>query len=844
MDQPPSSPKGDRGSALQQVSTVEPPSSVGRPSTVQRTSFINHTLKTHQASSFPQARTQPTSFISGVNQTQHQFQQRGSHLVPSAQHPSKSNIMKTSYLGIAKTQRHVQLQKQRNFYMALVPPVPQQNFEIVQQKQLAVLDRPYFTSRQAGPMQLAGSPVGIPQNWDTGEQRLNTFDAAGLPLTIMQPQRVHQMQTSLEDGNIRSTQGLDWAEGAMRNAGQLSPLQCSTHTSSEQGLTGPSQNPTFVALLGSRRGGLQDQPFGGQPQWRQEQVGGQPIEQCTKDARQIEVGMALLSRQFPQVPGIRSASEGAGQNLPSIHPTMICGDRTNPFPAQQLRNAPVQTPPSLIVAQDIRLASKRSRGKSLEAASGYHGQDQRGPSSNPVTSQVVASRAHSEPQQKCSMAPPVTPTAGCPRLDAFGSTNHARLPQKIGQQAPCALANTGHPVSVLHAAEDANSNLQQPQHINQQPDGVLLLPGQYTPIPTPFPYAVSSSPTQGEQSGMTTPQPGTIPGFKTRITIAISGCPASGKSTLAYLLAAVFEGTSIRGTGFAGAQSLYPQFNGRVEENPNRKGPISKVIIIHQNSYIKPIDEWPKVQWTELYPYTPAMEVMNPQIDAALALAEERGHRAFERYWEEAYKANIGVDPSLVSNPSGSSFPQIVSPSPLRISKEGPNLDCRGAIAWKKFGKAINDGMRGHKNEEGILETEEGRNKVASYLSQPHPETNIPLVNSRKIESLRARIREWIREETAQNDRIGFPGRSVVNGSLRQIFILDGSLLFLQTDPNKGAGGERLMKACDVKLFLPTLEKEAIQRCFSQMEYMDPPRGTRKPEQTWMYEGYFSEVAW
>jgi hypothetical protein len=561
-------------------------------------------------------------------------------------------------------------------------------------------------------------------------------------------------------------------------------------------------------------------------------------------ARQTETGMALLSRQFPQVPGIRGASEGAGQNLPSIHPTMIYGHRTNHFPAQQLRNAPVQTPPSLMAAQDTRSASDISRGTSLEAASGYHGQKHRGLSSNLVTFQNVASRVHSEPQPKYSMAPPVTPTASCPRSDAARSTDHAQPPQKIGQQAPSGLANTEHPVSVLRAAEDANSNPQQLQNINQQLDGVLLLPGQYTPIPAPFPYAVSSPPAQGEQSSMTTPQPGTVPGFKTRVTIAISGCPASGKSTLAYLLAAVFEGATIRDTGFAGAQTLYPQFNGRVEENPKRKGPITKVIVIHQNSYIKPIDEWPKAQWTELYPYTPAIEIMNSQIGAALALAEERGQRAVERYWEEAYKANIGVDPSLVSKPSGSSFPQMVPPAPIRISKEGPNLDCRGAIAWKKFGKAINDGMKGHKNEEGTLETEEGRNRIASYLAQPHPKTSIPLVNSRKIEPLRARIREWIREETAQNDRIGFPGRSVVAGSLRQIFILNGSLLFLQTDPNKGAGGERLMKACDVKLFLPTLEKEAIQRCFSQREYMDPPRGTRKPEQTWMYEGYFSEVAW
>jgi hypothetical protein len=555
--------------------------------------------------------------------------------------------------------------------------------------------------------------------------------------------------------------------------------------------------------------------------------------------------------RFPLSPpkGDRASSAGRtpalrlGQNLPSSNPAMIYGHRPNSFPAQQLRNALVQTPPSLMVAQDTRSDSEGPRGTSLEATRACHGQGQRSLSSNPATSQNIASTAHSYPQPTRSMGPPVTPTAN-PRPDASRSANQAGPSQNLGQQAPRVLANMGHLVPVLGDIADANSNLQQHQNRNQQPNGVFLLPGQYMPIPALLPYAVSSSPAQVEQGSTATPQPGTIPVFKNRITIAISGCPASGKSTLAYLLAAIFEGATIRNTGFAGAQTMYPQFNGRVEENPNRKGPITKVIVIHQNTFIKPINEWPIAEWTELYPYAPAIEVMNPQIGAARALAEERGRRPYEHYWQEAYNANVGIDPSLVSNPSSSSFPQMVPPAPIRVSKEGPNLDCRGAIAWTKLGKAINDGMRGHKNEEGTLETEEGRDRIASDLAQPHPKTQIPLVNCRKLEPLRDRIREWIREETAQNDRIGFQGRSVVNGSLRQIFILDGSLLYLQTELNKGAGGEQLMKACDVKLFLPTLEAEAIQRCFSQREYMDPPRGTRKPEQTWMYEGYFSEVAW
>jgi hypothetical protein len=846
-------PKGDRASTVEPASTVGRPLTVGQASAVQRASVVEQTSTSHQASSVPQARTQHTSFTSGINQTQHQFQESVSHSIPSAQHPSLSNIMKTSYLSPEQTQvRGPQQRWEVNPSKPQVLPATQQNYEIVQRRQLAALDRLYFSSGQQGQTQVAGTPLTIPQNANADGQPLNAFDTAAGSVPMMRPtQSGSQMQVSMELGNTKSWQGPDRAEEAIRNVMRMSPPY-STQKSNFNTQRAPerSQNPSLLALLGARQVEAQGQPLGDQLRLGREQVHGRPIDQPARSAGEIQARqratrVAFLDRQCTQVPGMRGASQGSGQNLQSINPAIIYGHRPNPFPAQQFSNAPVQIPPSLVVTQDTRSVLERSEGTSLESTRGYHSPNPRSLSWDLATSPNVASTAHSHPQPRRSMdPPPVTPNAKRPRPDASGSTSRAGPSQNLRQQTPSSLATMGHPVPVLSAIADVNSNLQQRQDINQQPDGVLIMPGQYTPIPVAFSYAVSSPPAQGEQGSRTTSQSGSSPGFKTRVTIAISGCPASGKSTLAYLLAAVFEGATIPDTGFAGAQTMYPVFNGRVEENPNRKGPITKVIVIHQNSYIKPIDEWPIAEWTELYPYSPAMEVMNPQTGAARAFADERGHRSFERYWEEAYKANVGVDPSLVSSSSSSCFPQFVPPSPIRMAKTGPNLDCRGAIAWTRFGKAINDGMRGHKNEEGSLETEEGRDRIASYLSQLHPKTRIPLVNSRNLEPLRERIREWIREETAQNDGIGFPGRSVVDGSLRQMFILDGSLLFLQTDPNKGAGGERLMKTCDVKLFLPTLETEAIQRCFGQREYIDPPRGTRKPEQTWMYEGYFSEVAW
>lgn len=212
------------------ASTVDPASTVGRAPTVRRASLVEPASTSHKASCVPRARTQPPSLTSGINQTQQQFQERVSHSVPSAQHhPSQSNIKKPSYLSIEETQGHAQPQQQRNVFMPPVPPAPQLNLEPVQRAQLAALDRLYFISGQAVPMQLAGSPAVIPQNANGGGRQLNPFDAPSLFVPMMRPlQIVHQMQASTEYGNMRNSQSPDRAEDAIRNARQVSPLQYST----------------------------------------------------------------------------------------------------------------------------------------------------------------------------------------------------------------------------------------------------------------------------------------------------------------------------------------------------------------------------------------------------------------------------------------------------------------------------------------------------------------------------------------------------------------------------------------------------------------------------------------
>lgn len=46
------------------------------------------------------------------------------------------------------------------------------------------------------------------------------------------------------------------------------------------------------------------------------------------------------------------------------------------------------------------------------------------------------------------------------------------------------------------------------------------------------------------------------------------------------------------------------------------------------------------------------------------------------------------------------------------------------------------------------------------------------------------------------------------------------------------------------KIFLPTSKVEAKKRRFKRTSYIDPPSGTRGPEELWKKEGYFEDITW
>jgi hypothetical protein len=79
------------------------------------------------------------------------------------------------------------------------------------------------------------------------------------------------------------------------------------------------------------------------------------------------------------------------------------------------------------------------------------------------------------------------------------------------------------------------------------------------------------------------------------ILIAISGCTSSGKTTLCYLLVSIFSGISgkLKHLG-AGNDNIADKNIGQ---------PITKTVVLHQDSYFKPKQDCPVISWKELYPH-------------------------------------------------------------------------------------------------------------------------------------------------------------------------------------------------------------------------------------------------
>lgn len=312
------------------------------------------------------------------------------------------------------------------------------------------------------------------------------------------------------------------------------------------------------------------------------------------------------------------------------------------------------------------------------------------------------------------------------------------------------------------------------------------------------------------------------------IRIAVSGCTSSGKTSLCYLLAAVFSGTSSELKLLdAGNDIIAPQKKGQ---------PITKTVILHQDSYFRPKHECQVVGWNELHPQLTDYRTTEP-----------RNAETIERYVAGIRMdkdSNKGLDFPSARNAEVNSgvvcekmleIPMMQTVSePVFISKQSPHTDCKEAINFQCLWQELHNLSNGGCARRCVLEE--------SFQESIKVEECVEHVERDLVCKLQQRVGQWVKREAEHNARIGFRGVHVINGKLKDILLLEGFLLFVLDDSD----GEwaQCMEDLDVKLFLATTKATSFRRRFQRPEYIDAPMGMRQEHQPWRSEGYFHCVAW
>jgi uridine kinase len=296
--------------------------------------------------------------------------------------------------------------------------------------------------------------------------------------------------------------------------------------------------------------------------------------------------------------------------------------------------------------------------------------------------------------------------------------------------------------------------------------------------------------------------------LKKRLTIIISGCATSGKTTLAHILAGLFSSTTSKPLEDPNAEE---------KNKENKDTAATKVILVHQEDFRLPRENCPLTEWFEHDP--PIYAGDHPQ-DAQLN----------DSYWAAAVEANIGVSPHLMESRGDIRFPADFKPMPRMVINDGSNMDCRMSIDWPTFFARANRGMMNNDGDKGVMATEEGRKLVKEYMDQ---------MDANFVNRLKSLIRKFIVDQTSRNSKCGFKGRAVVNGAIQDIFIMEGPLLCIL-----GVGTEKLMDHCDVKIFLPTSKGVAINRRLNRLEENGEAYERDKAGGVGITEGYFEGVVW
>ncbi|TGO35682.1 hypothetical protein BHYA_0150g00300 [Botrytis hyacinthi] len=318
------------------------------------------------------------------------------------------------------------------------------------------------------------------------------------------------------------------------------------------------------------------------------------------------------------------------------------------------------------------------------------------------------------------------------------------------------------------------------------------------------------------------------------LTVAISGCTSSGKTTLALLLSEIFSSPTTKIS--AGNES--PHIS-KEDNLGDAKATHSFTTIIHQDAFFIPKADCPLVQFNS---------APNDICFVKESLAQKNENSVY-------FYARTGTD--------GEEDVQIT----------GPNTDCMEAVNFGYLLRMVQAAQANDPEPEMCVQYKDDadKNKLIEQYSGV-------------IESMRRRVGEYLTLGTGNRMRndidTGYNyGWIFVEGFLlfskaldsddksswldalsevedrcagrsenvRQEFKKEAALKeskVMRAKEENVAAKAALMQEFDIKLFLPTSKEVAKERRLSRFPYIDFPAGGRCPGQMWKSEGYFEEVVW
>ncbi|RFU33543.1 hypothetical protein B7463_g2827, partial [Scytalidium lignicola] len=372
------------------------------------------------------------------------------------------------------------------------------------------------------------------------------------------------------------------------------------------------------------------------------------------------------------------------------------------------------------------------------------------------------------------------------------------------------------------------------------------------------------------------------------LTIGISGCSSSGKTTLTQLLNEIFSDISfitprpstnynsngseekkkelkLSSSGNSELDDEEAEIGGSLkfqetELNNGENNITMKTVVIHQDSFFVPKPECPNVTFellgddqaylllseTERSPEISRNSPSSIQRLDEIGIHEQKAkstHKILEIDIEygKTYQLNNNISKSSRDKPCKKQQQTYSESQHLTTSFiTSPNTDCISALDMISFRKTIS------------LALETGSVPPASTFPSPRlGSPTIAWINTLKtdykllIQKQRMRVSDWV---SSLSPTITLP---------QTLCFIEGFLLYLpyiQVPPGTEINGNikeqyaaarEVFDMIDLKLFLQIERNEAKARRFRRPEYCDPSvGGTRKVGQLWKTEGYFESVVW